>query len=114
MIAMPVLLLMILAVVQFALWQHACHVAQAAAQEGLAAGRVVGGSEQSATAETRTVLAQVGSGTLNAPRVTATRGAVTTTVVVAGQAESLVPFLSLPVRSVASGATERFTTPQSP
>ena len=116
-VATPLLLLLILGIVQFALWEHATHVAQAIAQQGLAAGRVQGGSEQSATAEAASVLNQLGSGVLVHPRVIATRGAATTTIVVTGQAEGLLPFLTLPVRSVATGPTERFvpdTTGQGP
>ena len=108
-IATPLLLLLILGIVQFALWEHAAHVAQATAQQGLAAGRVQGGSDQAATAEAKSVLAQLGSGVLVHPSVTATRGVVTTTVVVTGQAEGILPFLSLPVHAVATGPTERFT-----
>lgn len=110
-IATPLLLLLILGIVQFALWEHATHVAQAVAQQGLAAGRVRGGDDQAATSEATSVLTQVGSGVLVNPKVTATRGNVTTTVVVTGQAEGILPFLNLPVRSVATGPTERFTTP---
>ena len=109
-IATPLLLLLILGIVQFAIWQHATHVAQAIAQQGLAAGRVQGGSDQAATAEARSVLDQLGSGVLVHPRITATRGGATTTVVVIGEAEGILPFLTLPVRSVAAGPTERFTT----
>ncbi len=107
-IVTPLLLLVLLGIVQFALFEDAAHVAQATAQEGLAAGRVQGGSVQSATDEARSVLAQIGSGVLVHASVSATRGATTTTVVVSGQAEGILPFLSLPVRSVASGPTERF------
>ena len=110
-IATPLLLLLILGIVQFALWEHATHVAQTVAQQGLAAGRVQGGDDQAATSEATSVLTQVGSGVLVTPNVTATRGNVTTTVVVTGQAEGILPFLNLPVRSVATGPTERFTTP---
>lgn len=109
-IATPLLLLLILGIVQFALWEHAVHVAQATAQQGLAAGRIQGGTGDAATQEARSVLEQLGSGVLVHPSVTATRGTVTTTVVVTGQAEGILPFLSLPVRSVATGPTERFTT----
>lgn len=112
-IATPLLLLLILGIVQFAIWQHATHVAQAIAQQGLAAGRVQGGSDQAATAEARSVLDQLGSGVLVHPRITATRGGATTTVVVIGEAEGILPFLTLPVRSVATGPTERFTTANS-
>jgi Flp pilus assembly protein TadG len=108
-IATPLFLLLVLGIVQFALWEHAAHVAQATAQQGLAAGRVQGGSDQAATAEAQSVLAQLGSGVLVRPSVTATRGGVTTTVVVSGQAEGILPFLSLPVHAVATGPTERFT-----
>ena len=108
-IATPLLLLLVLGIVQFALWEHAAHVAQATAQQGLAVGRVQGGSDQAATAEAKSVLAQLGSGVLVHPAVTATRGAATTTVVVSGQAEGILPFLSLPVHAVATGPTERFT-----
>jgi hypothetical protein len=109
-VATPLLLLLILAVVQFALWQHATHVAQTVAQQGLAAGRVQGGNDQAATSQAAQLLSQLGSGVLVHPSVTATRAADTTTVVVTGHAEGILPFLSLPVRSVASGPTERWTT----
>ncbi len=109
-IAAPVLLLLILGIVQFAVWEHATHVAQAVAAQGLAAGRVEGGTSQAATAEAESVLSQLGSGVLSHPKVSATRGAITTTVVVTGKAEAVLPFLSLPVRSEATGPTERFTS----
>lgn len=108
-VATPLLLLLILSIVQFAIWEHATHVAQAIAQQGLAAGRVEGGSEQAAVAEATSVLDQLGHGVLVGPHIAATRGADTTTVVVTGQAEGILPFLALPVRSVATGPTERFT-----
>lgn len=108
-VAAPLLLLLVLGIVQFALWEHATHVAQAVAQQGVAAGRVLGGSQQAASAEARTVLDQVGSGVLVAPRVTAVRNPLTTTVVVSGQAEGILPFLSLPVHAQASGPTEQWT-----
>ena len=111
-IATPLLLLLILAAIQFALWQHATHVAQAVAQQGLAAGRVQDGTDQAATGQASALLDQLGSGVLVQPHVTATRQVDTTTVVVTGRAEGILPFLSLPVRSVAVGPTERFTTPQ--
>jgi Flp pilus assembly protein TadG len=110
-VATPLLLLLVLGVIQFALWQHASHVAQAAAQQGLVAGRVQGGSQASATAQATALLDQTGSGVLVHPSVTTTRDLQTTIVVVTGQAEGIIPFLSLPVRSTAIGPTERWTTP---
>ena len=93
---------------QFALFEHATHVAQAVANEGLAASRVVGGSEASGNQAASTMLDQLGSSILVGGSVTTARGAVVTSVTVTGAAESLMPFLRLPVRVVVSAPTERF------
>ena len=105
-IATPLLLLLVLGVVQFALWEHASGVAEAAAQQGLSVARLQGETSQAGTAETDSVLAQLGTGVLMGPQVTATRTAATTTVVVSGHAESVVGIFSLPVRATAVGPTE--------
>ena len=47
-IATPLLLLLIMGVIQFALWQHAEHIASAVAQQGVAVGRLQG---ETATAD---------------------------------------------------------------
>jgi hypothetical protein len=107
-VATPLLLLLILAIVQFALFEHATHVAQAVANEGLAASRVVGGSESSGNQAADALLNQLGSSVLVGGSVTTARGAETTNVTVTGAAEVLLPFLHLPVRVVASAPTERF------
>ena len=109
--ATPLLLLLILGVIQFALWQHATHVAEAAAQQGLAAGRVENGTEAAGQIETDAVLAQLG--VLTDPQVATKRTVGTTTVMVTGEAPSVLPFVHLPVRAVASGPTERFRPPGS-
>ena len=109
-IATPLLLLLILGVVQFAIWEHATHVADAVAQEGLATARLQGNTTQSGTAEANAVLAQLGQGVLVGPQVNATRTAATTTVTVTGHAESVIGLFSLPVKAVASGPTENYTT----
>ena len=109
-IATPLFLLLVLGVVQFALWEHATHVAQAVAAEGLAAGRLADASDQAAVSEADAVLAQLGSAVLVGAQVSATRTAEGTTVIVTGRAEELLPFFTLPVRAVAVGPTESFTT----
>ena len=105
-IATPLLLLLILGVIQFALWEHATNLAQAAAQQGLSVARLQGESAQAGTAETRSVLDQLGTGVLIGPQVTTARTATVTTVVVSGHAESIVGIFSLPVRATAAGPTE--------
>ena len=110
-VATPLLLLLILSVVQFAIWEHATHVAEAVAQEGLATARLQGETASAGEAEARAVLVQLGSAVLSSPDVKATRTAAATTVVVTGRAESVVGLFSLPVRATASGPTESYTTP---
>jgi Flp pilus assembly protein TadG len=105
-IATPLLLLLVLGVVQFALFEHASAIAEAAAQQGLSVARLQGETPEAGTAETDAVLAQLGTGVLISPEVLATRTAATTTVVVSGHAESIVGIFSLPVRATAAGPTE--------
>jgi len=107
-LATPLLLVLIMGIVQFALWQHAEHVADAVAQQGLAVGRLQGETAAAGQAEAQSVLDQLGTGVLVAPDITATRTATTTTVVVTGHAESVFGLFSLPVTAVASGPTEDY------
>lgn len=107
-VATPLLFLLIFAVIQFALWQHAAHVAAVAAQQGLAAARVQGGSAADGRAQVETVLAQVGSGVLVDPQVSATLTVTTVLVAVTGYAEPVLPFLHLPVTAHAAGPVERW------
>ncbi len=84
-LATPLLLVLIMGVVQFALWEHATHVADAVAQQGLAVGRLQGETAAAGQAEAQSVLDQLGTGVLVGPDITATRTATTTTVALAGE-----------------------------
>lgn len=105
-IAVPVLLLLLMSIVQFALWSHASHIAQAAASEGLAATRVEGGTTVAGGSATRSVLDQLGAGPLRDTVVAVDRDAVTARVRVTGAATPVIPFLTLPVTAEASGSVE--------
>ncbi|WP_442974217.1 TadE/TadG family type IV pilus assembly protein [Saccharothrix sp. NRRL B-16348] len=108
-IATPLLLLMLLAIVQFALWSHATHIAQAAASQGLAAARVQNGTAATGTARAHQVLDQFAGGPLTGAEVTADRGVSAASVRISGTATTVVPFLrGLPVRAEAAGPVERF------
>ena len=109
---MPLLLLLITAIVQFAVWYHAAHIAIAAAQDGARAARVQGGTAEAGHARAQQLLAQLGTGVLTNPTVIATRTADTARVEVRGWAPELVPGLRLPVDEISAGPTERFTGPQ--
>jgi Flp pilus assembly protein TadG len=112
-IATPLFLFLILAIVQFALWQHANHVARTVAQQSVAAARVDGASAGTGQDEAHTVLAQIGTDELRNAQVNTTRDDDTTTVTVTGESSSVLPFFHLPVRAVATGPTERFRPPAS-
>ena len=107
--ATPLLLLLIMGVIQFALWEHATHVAGAVAQQGLAVGRLQGETAAAGQSEAQSVLDQLGSGVLIDSNIIATRTGTTTTVVVTGHAESVVGLFSLPVKATASGPTEIYS-----
>jgi Flp pilus assembly protein TadG len=108
-IATPVLLFMLLVIVQFAIWSQATHVAQAAASQALEATRVSGGTSEIGQTEAQNVLDQLDTGPLAGSTIHVTRTATTATVSITGTAESIVPFLHLPVHAEASGQTEQFT-----
>ena len=108
-IATPLLFLLILSIVQFALFEYAAHVAEAAAQQGLAASRVSGATPDDGTTAAHALLGQIGSAVLTNEAVATTRGATTTTVTVSGDAEPVLPFFSFPVKVQATGVTEVFT-----
>lgn len=112
-IVVPLLLLIALLSVQFALAWHARHIAQYAAQRALAAGRVQDGATADANARARRSLAALGNRVLIAPSVAAERTTTRTTVRVEGTVMRVLPLpgLVLHASGTASGPTERVTTP---
>lgn len=107
-VATPLLLLMLMAIVQFAVWSHAEHVAQAAASQALAAARVEDGTAATGTVQARRLLDELAGGPLREPEVDVDRTATQVTVRIRGVATSVVPFLTLPVHAEAAGPVERF------
>jgi hypothetical protein len=107
-IAAPLVLLILMAIMQFALWSHATHIAQAAAAQGLAASRVQGGTAADGTSAAQRVLDQLARGPLTGGNVSSERGAASASVRISGTATAIVPFVRLPVRAEAAGPVERF------
>ncbi len=107
-IATPLLLLMLLAIVQFTLWSHATHIAQAAVSQGLAAARAQNGTAAAGSASAQQMLDQLARGPLTGASVSADRSATSASIRVSGTATSVVPFLTLPVHAEAFGPVERF------
>ncbi len=97
-------------VIQFALWEHAEHIASAVAQQGVSVGRLQGETAGAGQAEAQSVLDQLGPSCAQpTANITATRTATTTTVTVTGHAESIVGIFTLPVKAVAVGPNEIYT-----
>lgn len=107
-IATPLLLLMLLAIVQFALWSHAAHIAQAAASQGLAVARAQDGTAAAGAAGAQQMLDQLARGPLTGASVSADRTATSASIRISGTATSVIPFLHLPVHAAAAGPVERF------
>jgi Flp pilus assembly protein TadG len=109
-VATPLLMLLILLVIQFGIWAHATHVAQATAEEALATARVQGGTAAAGQNRASQVLGQIGGPILASPHVTVTRTTTTVSVTITADAERVVPLpgLALPVTVTVTGPVERF------
>lgn len=106
-LAAPLLMLILLTIVQFALWSHATHMAQAAAAEGLAVTQVDTGTAADGKARALTTITQLGDGPIREVAVHATRGHDQARVQVTGITASMIPFLRIPVHAEAAGPVER-------
>jgi len=106
-LATPLLMVLLMAAVQFAIWQHAAHMARAAANEGLQTARAYGSSAAAGKADTTTILASLSGNVLHHPQVTASRNTTTASVTVTGRASSVIPGLSLPVTITVTAPVER-------
>lgn len=107
-VAAPALMFLILLATQFGLWYHGANVARAAAEEGVGAARMEGATAGDGEAEARDFLAQVGSGVVTDPRVSAARDADTARVEVSGTAVSVLPGFHLPIRAKSESPVERW------
>jgi Flp pilus assembly protein TadG len=107
-IATPLLLFMVMAVMQFALWSHATHIAQAAAAQGLATARAQDATAAQGAAAARHLLDQLGHGLLTDARIDAARSGEAVVIRVSGDTTAVIPLLHLPVHAEATGPVERF------
>jgi Flp pilus assembly protein TadG len=107
-LVVPALLFLVMLVVQFGLWFHAQHVAQAAAEEGARAARAEKGSAAAGRDRANSFLDQAGRTIIVGRMVDTTRTADLVTVVVHGHSVDVVPGLSLPVTASATSPVEIF------
>lgn len=108
-IGFPLVLLMLMVIIQFAVFHHARHIAEAAAQEGARAARQNSGSSTSAETTARRYLDELGSDFVISAAVTVTHpDTQTVRVRIRGRAPQLVPFLRLRLDQSSQGAIEEF------
>ena len=105
-VATPLLLLLISLIVQYALFEHAEHVAQSAAEEAVTVTRLQGGSIAAGHAQGEAVLNTLDNGLLVNPVIRIVRTSTEARVEISGYAEELVPFLRLSVDTVAVAPVE--------
>lgn len=107
-IVFPVAMLVILLLIQGALWFLGRSIATDAAQDGARAAAVVGGTPASGETTAVNDLHQLAGPMLSNTSVTATRIAGRAQVTVTGRAESILPGLSLTVSATAAQPVEEF------
>ncbi len=107
-LAVPVLMLLVFLVIQFALWYHADNVAEAAAQEGVRAARALDGSADAGRGRAEAFIASSAPTMITEVSVLAERNRETARVEVTGTLRSIVPGLRLAVHAEAESPTERF------
>ena len=105
-ITAPLVLFLLMLIIQFALWAHATHIAQAAANAGVQTTRVHGGSAAAGQEQTQAVLRQMSGSTLAEATVTVDRTTTSATVTVQGTAIPVLPGLSLPVHATVTAPLE--------
>jgi Flp pilus assembly protein TadG len=105
-LAAPLAIFLLLLIVQYAMWAHATHIAQAAANTGVQAARVHGGSATAGQADTQAMLDQMAgavlTGTDVAVQVTGTQAVVTVT----GTAMAVLPGINVPVHASVTAPRE--------
>jgi len=104
----PVLMFLVMAIVQFGLWFHAQHVAQAAADQGVRAARSNGSTAEEGRQRAEDFLDAAAPTLIADPIVVAGREGDLASVTVDGTATALVPGLSLTVHAEATSPVERF------
>ncbi|WP_329462058.1 TadE/TadG family type IV pilus assembly protein [Streptomyces sp. NBC_01431] len=108
-LVVPLLMVLLLCIVQFALAAHAQHIAQTAASRALAAARAQDGSAAAGHARAAATLHLLGGRVLTQPTVNVARGARSVAVEVHGGVLMVVPGLHLSVAGHAAGPSERWT-----
>lgn len=105
--AFPLLMLLVIAGIQFGMWALGQLGAQQAANHALQTTRVAGGTTAAGRADATALLQQMAGAFLHDETITVTRTADTATVTITGHATALFG-LTIPVRTTVSAPVEKF------
>lgn len=104
----PVVMVIVVVLIQFALWAHAAQIAQLAASEGDRAARGLGGGAVVGQARADAILRDKGSDLVSSAATVAIMPGGMSKMTVTGTAISIVPGLALPVSAVVIGPVQEF------
>jgi len=108
-VLIPVAMVVVFLAVQMCLWAHAATLVQNAADAGEQVATGVGSSPAAGAAEARTTLAATGGQVVVDPQIRAeVLSGDVTDVTVSGNAESIIPWLRLPVSATRVGSDQEF------
>jgi hypothetical protein len=107
-LVVPVMMVILLAVVQFALWAHAAQVAQVAASEGDRVARSLGGGAAAGVSRAQSVLQGPGSDLETSTASVDVLPGDQARITVTGRALSIFPGISLPVSATLIGPIQEF------
>jgi hypothetical protein len=107
-IVVPVLMVLLMLAVQFALWMHASQVVQLAASEGDRSARSLGGGPAAGVVAARSVVDGPGSDVTGSTISVSVLAGDAELMRVSGFATSMVPGLSLPVSASTIGPIQEF------
>jgi TadE-like protein len=104
----PAVMIVLLAVVQFALWAHAAQVVQLAASEGDRSARAFGGGTVAGSSAAHSILQEAGSDLASSLVSVDVMPGDMARVQVQGTAVAVLPGLSLPVSATQVGPIQEF------
>jgi hypothetical protein len=108
MVVVPVLMLLVVLLVQFALWAHSAQIVQLAASEGDRVTRDFGGGPQVGEARANSILRGAGSDLSSSNVVVVIDPGGMARVTVTGTSVSILPGIATPVSSVQIGPIQEF------
>jgi len=111
-LTVPALMLVVFIIIQFGIWYHVNNVAEAAAQEGVRAARVMDGTAIAGQATAAAFMVRNAPGAVTGTVVSATRNVNTAQVDIDATLAAIIPGIRLPVHATAVSPVERFRPPR--